>query len=85
MNHRQTQDSSAQPFVQVSLIWLPIVWIVVCVFAPGLLSGDEWEVVNLAGTGKAGFRGEGGPAVEAELNNPFGVIRGPDGCIWFCE
>ena len=85
MNHRQTQDSSAQPFVQVFLIWLPFVWIVGCLFAPGLLSGDEWEVINLAGTGKAGSRGEGGPAVEAELNNPFGVIRGPDGCIWFCE
>jgi streptogramin lyase len=47
--------------------------------------GEEWEIINLAGTGKAGFRGDGGPAIEAELNNPFGVVRGPDGCIWFCE
>lgn len=49
------------------------------------LKGDEWLVETVAGTGKAGFAGDGGPAIEAEVNNPFGVVRGPDGAIWFCE
>lgn len=40
---------------------------------------------SFAGTGVKGFAGDGGPATAAELNNPFGVIRGPDGAIWFCE
>ena len=47
--------------------------------------GGGWVIENVAGTGKAGFLGDGGPAGSAELNNPFGVVRGPDGCIWFCE
>lgn len=45
----------------------------------------EWEIVHFAGTGVAGFSGDGGPALAAELNDPFGVVRGPDGAIWFCE
>ncbi|MFN7874629.1 MAG: hypothetical protein ACK5PB_04885 [Pirellula sp.] len=85
MNHRRTHNSSVQHFVVFLSYWLAIVSLICSFSASTGLSGDEWEIINLAGTGKAGFRGEGGPAIEAELNNPFGVIRGPDGCIWFCE
>ena len=42
-------------------------------------------IATFAGNGTKGFSGDGGPATAAELNNPFGVIRGPDGAIWFCE
>lgn len=45
----------------------------------------DWRIETFAGTGKAGFSGDGGPATSAQLDNPFGVIRGPDGAIWFCE
>lgn len=48
-------------------------------------SASTWTATTLAGSGHAGFSGDGGPAIEAELNAPFGVIRGPDGAIWFCE
>jgi streptogramin lyase len=44
-----------------------------------------WRIETVAGTGVAGHAGNGGPALQAQLDNPFGVIRGPDGCIWFCE
>lgn len=40
---------------------------------------------TIAGTGVAGYSGDGGPAAEAKLNAPFGLVRGPDGAIWFCE
>lgn len=40
---------------------------------------------TFAGTGRPGFSGDGGPATRAEINNPFGVVRGPDGDIYFCE
>ena len=43
------------------------------------------EIRTLAGTGKAGFSGDGGAAITAEINNPFGVELGPDGCIYFCD
>ena len=48
-------------------------------------SASTWTATTLAGSGHAGFSGDGGPAIQAELNAPFGVIRGPDGAIWFCE
>ena len=52
-----------------------------------LLAGmaNAGEVSTFAGTGTKGFAGDGGPANKAQIDNPFGVIRGPDGNIWFCE
>ena len=45
----------------------------------------SWQTSTFAGTGVKGYSGDGGPAAKAQVNNPFGVIRGPDGCIYFCE
>lgn len=44
-----------------------------------------WTIAVVAGTGEAGFSGDGGPARSARINDPFGVVRGPDGALWFCE
>ncbi|MEO7413861.1 MAG: hypothetical protein ABIZ81_10930 [Opitutaceae bacterium] len=44
-----------------------------------------WTLSTFAGTGVMGFSGDGGPAVAAQINDPYGVVRGPDGAIWFCE
>lgn len=43
------------------------------------------EIRTVAGNGKQGFSGDGGPATAAQIDNPFGVVRGPDGALWFCE
>ena len=43
------------------------------------------QVGTFAGTGQAGRSGDGGPATAAQINNQFGVVRGPDGAIYFCE
>jgi streptogramin lyase len=48
-------------------------------------SAAEWTIHTVAGTGKQGFSGEGGPATAADIDNPFGVVRGPDGALWYCE
>ena len=48
-------------------------------------SAAKWRTSTFAGTGVAGHSGDGGPATQAQLNNPFGVLRGPDGLIYFCE
>lgn len=42
-------------------------------------------ITVLAGTGAVGAGGDGGPAVRATLNNPFGLVRGPDHALWFCD
>ena len=49
-----------------------------------LLAAD-WTISTFAGTGVKGGSGDGGPATAAQIDNPFGVVRGPDGAIWFCE
>jgi DNA-binding beta-propeller fold protein YncE len=42
-------------------------------------------ISTVAGTGVRGDAGAGGPATAAQINDPFGVIRGPDGALYFCE
>lgn len=45
----------------------------------------DYSIKTFAGNGVQGFSGDGGPADQAQIDNPFGVVRGPDGAIWFCE
>ena len=52
-------------------------------FAASALSAAS--VSTFAGNGQKGYSGDGGPASSAMINDPFGVVRGPDGAIWFCE
>jgi streptogramin lyase len=61
--------------------------LVATAFLPALspLPAAEWTIDTFAGTGEKGFSGDGGPATEAKMDNPFGVVRGPDGAIWYTE
>ena len=43
------------------------------------------EVVTIAGTGVAGFSGDGGHALKAGLNQPFGLEIAPDEALYFCD
>jgi streptogramin lyase len=54
-------------------------------WAAATAAGATWTISTVAGTGTAGFTGDGGPATAAQINDPFGVVRGPDGALWFCE
>jgi sugar lactone lactonase YvrE len=39
----------------------------------------------VAGTGEAGFSGDGGPAIDAELNDPGGMAFGPNGSLYVAD
>ncbi len=45
----------------------------------------EGEFALVAGTGEKGFDPGGKPATQSKIADPFGVVRGPDGQIYFCE
>jgi len=42
-------------------------------------------IETVAGSGKAGFKGDGGPAAVAELNDPSSVAIDPDGDLWIAD
>ena len=46
---------------------------------PLILSAAPKTVSTIAGTGVAGFSGDGGPGVAGQVNNPYGLVIGPDG------
>jgi len=43
------------------------------------------RITTIAGTGVAGFSGDGGPGTQGQINNPYGLTIGPDGALYFCE
>jgi uncharacterized protein (TIGR03437 family) len=42
-------------------------------------------ITTFAGTGTAGYSGDGGPAAQAELNGPLGVCVAPSGAIYVTD
>lgn len=42
-------------------------------------------ITTVAGTGTKGTAPDPTPATSAQIDNPFGITRGPDGALYFCE
>jgi sugar lactone lactonase YvrE len=42
-------------------------------------------ISTVAGTGKAGYSGDGGPATKAELNQPYGLALDDDGSLYIAD
>jgi sugar lactone lactonase YvrE len=55
---------------------------------PRAAFGQEIRVRTIAGTGVAGYEMEGSAglvATRTPVNNPYGIVVGPDGALYFCE
>lgn len=63
--------------------WLATI-LIACVGSSSV-SLAETTIETVAGTGEKGYSGDGGKAIEAQLDNPFGVVVGLDGDIVFCD
>ena len=46
---------------------------------------DKGTIHHVAGTGKKGFTGNGGPAKQATLSGPKGIAVGPKGNIYLAD
>jgi sugar lactone lactonase YvrE len=49
------------------------------------VDGATGIISTLAGTGSAGFSGDGGPASKAQLRQPHSIAIGPDGRLLICD
>jgi streptogramin lyase len=50
-----------------------------------LFTAAAQRISTFAGTGVGGFSGDGGAASQAQMNNPYGIARGPDGALYICD
>lgn len=48
-------------------------------------SSSGWVITTVAGTGAQGYSGDGGPAMQALLNNPFDLAFDADGNLFFSD
>ena len=64
---------------------LSVILLLVEVSAAQRTDATDLRIATFAGTGVAGVAGDGRRADKAQLNNPYGLARGPDGALYICD
>jgi len=59
--------------------------IALCALSISIRTAAAGTIETVAGIGKAGYSGDGGAATRAALDQPFGVVIGPDRALWICD
>src|SRR5438477_652308 len=60
-------------------------WLCVCVVCLTVSRADAADIRTIAGNGRQTYSGDGGPAHEAGIGEPFGLTLGPDGALYVCS
>jgi DNA-binding beta-propeller fold protein YncE len=58
---------------------------ILILLATGPLAAQDNLVRTVAGNGQKARSGDGGPATQAGVGGPFGVVIGPDKALYICE
>jgi uncharacterized protein (TIGR03437 family) len=53
--------------------------------ASGAAQVPSFVISTIAGNGSTGYRGDGGAATAAELDDPRGIVTDPAGNVYFCD
>lgn len=64
--------------------WFALTCVSLALLTP-FASAQSFAISTVAGNGKAGFSGDGGPATVAELRNPAGIAVGSDRSIYIAD
>ncbi len=55
------------------------------VLPPGAVTEPAYVIDAFAGTGEQGFHGDGGPAIEARIHNPGGIVADAAGNVYVAD
>ncbi len=79
---RSRLDDARRLRCNARMLLRPLTCSVLIAFTAAVSAGT---ISTVAGTGTKGDSPDGTPAAEAKIDNPFGVVRGPDGALWFTQ
>jgi streptogramin lyase len=85
---RDGQTAAGQPLLGPRALFIdgPTMWIALREgHSVWRLDMPRGKLAHVAGNGKKGYRGDGGPAAQATFDGPKGIAVGPDKCVYVVD